>query len=155
MIQADIFKTVVENIPLVSIDFIVQRMSDEKILLGKRVNKPALEYYFTLGGRILKNETMKDAKKRIFKNEIGIDLSFETKFLGIFEHFYDDSIFDNTSTHYINFGYLVQIESAFTSLPKEQHSEYKWLSIDELLKSEEVHQYSKDYFSKLEIRKNK
>ena len=155
MIQADIFKTVVENIPLVSIDFIVQRMYDEKILLGKRVNKPALEYYFTLGGRILKNETMKDAKKRIFKNEIGIDLSFETNFLGIFEHFYDDSVFDNTSTHYINFGYLVQIDSELINLPKEQHNEYKWLSIDELLKSDEVHQYSKDYFSILQIGENK
>jgi len=31
-------------------------------------------------------------------------------------------------------------------LPTEQHSEYKWFTIDELLESKQVHKYTKDYF---------
>ena len=32
------------------------------------------------------------------------------------------------------------------NLPTEQHNEYQWLTIAELLKSEQVHRYVKDYF---------
>jgi len=31
-------------------------------------------------------------------------------------------------------------------LPVEQHSEYKWFTIGELLDSNQVHNYTKDYF---------
>jgi colanic acid biosynthesis protein WcaH len=34
------------------------------------------------------------------------------------------------------------------NLPTEQHNEYQWLSIDELLNSKQVHKYVKDYFRK-------
>ena len=96
------FKVVVEYAPLVSIDLIIKK--DNKILLGKRVNKPAFGYYFTTGGIVRKNESFKDAMKRIANNELGIHLSQEPKFIGVFEHFYNDSIFDEISTHYVNHG---------------------------------------------------
>jgi colanic acid biosynthesis protein WcaH len=41
MISGDKFKTVVENTPLISIDFIIENQAGE-FLLGKRVNRPAL-----------------------------------------------------------------------------------------------------------------
>jgi colanic acid biosynthesis protein WcaH len=43
-----VFKTIIENTPLVSVDLIIK--NENKILLGKRVNKPAQGYWFTLGG---------------------------------------------------------------------------------------------------------
>ncbi|MGH2307812.1 hypothetical protein ACRCD8_08575 [Aliarcobacter sp. ERUVET-8] len=42
MLELDKFKTLLDIAPLVSIDFIV-RNNEDKILLGKRVNKPAKE----------------------------------------------------------------------------------------------------------------
>jgi len=148
------FKIVVKNTPLISIDFIVRNEDTEGILLGKRVNKPAFGYYFTLGGRVLKDESIEKAQKRIFKNELGFDLNQIPKFLGIFEHFYNDSfVDDNISTHYVNMGYEINISQSlinqFENLPKEQHSYYKWFSLKELLNSNEVHKYTKDYFSKI------
>lgn len=66
MLELDKFKTLVDIAPLVSIDFIIKN-SEDKILLGKRVNKPACDYFFTLGGRIFKKETLNEAKKKSIK----------------------------------------------------------------------------------------
>lgn len=144
MIPENIFKIIVENYPLISIDFIV--VKESKILLGRRVNKPAQNFYFTFGGIIKKNEKIVDAQKRIFKNELGLDLNNIPEFIGIFEHFYEDGRFENISTHYINLAYKVRIEEKPKNLPKEQHNEFKWFTLEELLESNEVHDYVKLYF---------
>lgn len=149
MLDLNTFKIVVDNTPLISIDFIMKN-SDNKILLGKRVNKPAKDYLFTLGGRVYKNEKLSDTKQRILKEEVGLDIkNYNPKFIGIFEHFYNDSFVDNNiSTHYVNLAYEIQV-SYIQDLPKAQHNSYNWLSLDELMSSREVHKYVKDYFSKL------
>lgn len=149
LIPMEQFKTVVEYTPLISIDLIT--MFQDKVLLGKRLNKPAKDFYFTTGGVVRKNESFQKAQKRIAKDELGIELTQETKFIGVFEHFYDDSIFKEISTHYVNHGYLLKIHEEIVNIPKEQHSEYKWFSIEELLSSNEVHKYVKDYFKNLNL----
>ncbi len=149
LILMEEFKTVVENAPLISIDLVT--MFKDKVLLGRRVNKPAKDFYFTTGGIVRKNELFREAQKRIAKNELGLELTTELKFIGIFEHFYNDSIFDNISTHYVNHGYLLELEKELINLPQEQHSDYKWFGIKELLQSDEVHIYVKDYFKNLNL----
>jgi len=147
MLDSKTFKCIVANTPLVSIDFLVQR--NDKYLLGKRTNPPAKGYYFTIGGRIFKDETIQEAIKRILKNELNLSFekSIELEFIGIFEHFYNDSVFgEDVSTHYINLAYLLELPFEIKELPKEQHSEYKWFSKEEILDSDEVHKYIKDYF---------
>ena len=144
-IKGDLFKTVIEHTPLVSVDLIVKHKG--RILLGRRVNKPAQGYYFTLGGRVLKNENIKDAVKRIGKMELDIIIDNNTKFIGVFEHLYADSIFDAVSTHYVNLGYEVEV-SDLEDLPKDQHDDYRWFDLEELMQSNEVHSYVKDYFTK-------
>ena len=150
LVPTEQFKTVVEYTPLISIDFIV--MYQDKVLLGKRVNKPAFGFYFTTGGIVRKNETFEQAQKRIAKAELGVELTEELKFLGVFEHFYDDSIYDGVSTHYVNHGYLLSLKEQDDTLPKEQHSSYRWFEIEELLKSDEVHRYVKDYFKDIDLK---
>lgn len=149
LIPMEEFKIVVEYTPLISIDLVT--MFKDKVLLGRRVNKPAKDFYFTTGGIVRKNELFKEAQKRIAKNELGLELTTELKFIGIFEHFYNDSIFDNISTHYVNHGYLLELEKELINLPQEQHSDYKWFGIKELLQSDEVHKYVKDYFKNLNL----
>lgn len=149
LIPTEQFKIVVEYTPLISIDLIT--MYKDKVLLGRRVNKPAKDYYFTTGGIVRKNELFKEAQKRIAKNELGLELNNKLKFIGVFEHFYNDSIFDNISTHYVNHGYLLELDEELKSLPKEQHSNYKWFTIKELLQSDKVHTYVKDYFKNLNL----
>ena len=146
MLDNQTFKTVVSSTPLISIDLLVKK--DNKILLGKRINKPAQGYLFSIGGRVYKNESIQQATARIAKTELNIELKLTPKFAGVFEHFYDDGIYKDVSTHYINLAYEVDINNEMLNLPTEQHNEYQWLSIDELLKSKQVHKYVKDYFRK-------
>ena len=143
MLDDQTFEAVISSTPLISIDLLVKK--DNKILLGKRINKPAQGYLFSIGGRVYKNETIDSAMMRIVSNELNISLKLTPSFIGVFEHFYDDSIYEDVSTHYVNLAYEIEIEETL-NLPTEQHNEYQWLTIDELLKSKQVHQYVKDYF---------
>lgn len=106
------FKSVIQHTPLISIDLIVRNEQGE-VLLGKRINAPAKGYWFVLGGRVRKNETLDDAFVRLVKEELGIESGItraDAKFLGVFEHFYDDCVFDDeVSTHYIVLGYEIKI----------------------------------------------
>ena len=129
MLDNQTFKTVINSTPLISIDLLVKK--DNKILLGKRINKPAQGYLFSIGGRVYKNETINSAMIRIANDELNISLKLTLKFIGVFEHFYDDSIYQDVSTHYVNLAYEIEIEETL-NLPTEQHNEYQWLTIDEL-----------------------
>jgi len=140
------FSLIINSVPLISIDILLKK--DNKVLLGKRVNKPAQDYLFSIGGRVYKNETIDSAMTRIAKDELNIELKLMPKFIGVFEHFYDDGIYKDVSTHYINLAYEVDINNETLNLPNGQHTEYQWLSINELLSSKQVHKYVKDYFRK-------
>ena len=50
------FRLVVDLTPLSSIDLVVKG-GDGKLLLGKRLNKPAKGFWFVLGGPVLRNES--------------------------------------------------------------------------------------------------
>ncbi|KYJ86982.1 GDP-mannose mannosyl hydrolase [Sulfurovum riftiae] len=142
-IEETLFRDIIENTPLVSLDLVVRQ--GEKILLGKRLNKPAKGYWFTIGGRILKNEKLDHAMQRIAKDELGVQLNGTPRFIGVFEHLYDDSIYDGVSTHYINLVYETEIDD-LPDLPRDQHDTYRWFTVGELLESEDVHRYIKEIF---------
>ena len=42
---------------------------------------------------------------RIAKNELNVELKSIPKFIGVFEHFYDDSNYRDVSTHSVNLAY--------------------------------------------------
>jgi colanic acid biosynthesis protein WcaH len=131
-LDKDTFSTVIENAPLISIDLVVKN-SEDKILLGQRVNKPAKNSWFVPGGRIYKDESIEQAFKRI---------------TGVYQHFYDDNVFnDNFSTHYIVLGFELVIKEEL-SLGTIQHDKYKWFTQEELLNNKDVYTYVKDYFKK-------
>ena len=75
---------------------------------------------------------------RIAKNELNVQLKSIPKFIGVFEHFYDDSIYRDLSTHSVNLAYEYEMEETL-NLTTEQYSEYQWFVINELLKSNQVH----------------
>jgi len=75
---------------------------------------------------------------RIAKNALNVELKSIPKFIGVFEHFYDDSIYRDVSTHSVNLAYEYEMEETL-NLTTEQYSEYQWFVINELLKSNQVH----------------
>ncbi|MGQ8366786.1 GDP-mannose mannosyl hydrolase [Glaciecola sp. 1036] len=141
------FKTVVDSTPLVSIDLVVKN-SKRQALLGYRTNRPAQNYWFVPGGRVLKNETLDSAFLRLTKAELGISCRREqAEFLGVYEHFYDDSALDEQiSTHYVVLGYVLHLDVELSSLPNEQHNQYRWFYDEEIMKSDNIHRHTKWYF---------
>jgi len=146
-LDKETFSTIIENAPLISIDLIV-RNSEDKILLGKRVNKPALGSWFVPGGRVFKNERVEDAFKRTTENELGVNLDIKSaSFKGIYQHFYDDNVFgDEFGTHYIVMAFEIRLTN--TPMTNNQHENYMWFDEDELLTSDDVYFFVKEYFDK-------
>ena len=147
-LDAELFKSVVANTPLISVDLIV-RNPQGQILLGQRVNRPAQGYWFVPGGRVRKDERLADAFTRLVHEELGLTAySMQNAlFLGPFEHFYADNFSgDDFSTHYVVLGYQLDIDALQAQLPHEQHHSYRWFSVDELLNSSDVHLHTKQYF---------
>ncbi|WBA82425.1 hypothetical protein [Endozoicomonas sp. GU-1] len=53
---------------------------------------------------------------------------------------------DSFSTYYVMLSYELMLEIDLCDLPEEQHCDYHWFTVDELLSSNQVHQHTKDYF---------
>lgn len=147
MLSRNIFQTIVQNTPLVSIDLIIKN-TQEQVLLGRRNSRPAQGYWFVPGGRIRKNEGLGQAFKRLTCAELDQEfLLDEACFLGVFEHLYVDSVFGSeTSTHYIVLGYQLIVDFNFDTLPLDQHHQYQWFAINDLLNDANVHENTKAYF---------
>ncbi len=145
-LKKETFKTVIASTPLISIDLVVKNSQGE-YLLGYRLNKPAKGFWFVPGGRILKDESMDDAFIRLCKNELGIYVRRnEAKFLGPFEHFYQDYVFgDEVTTHYVVLAYEISLDLVINKLPSEQHNQYRWFTLVDLLSCDDVHVHSKWY----------
>ncbi len=144
------FKQIVKNTPLVSIDLIIEN-PEGKVLLGLRKNFPAKGYWFVPGGRIIKDERFKDAFQRIVKNETGLSLEYSVAgFLGAYEHIYPQENFSGDpsfGTHYIVFAYRIKLNELVLNFPEEQHNNYWWAAIDEIIDNSKVHINTRNYFN--------
>ena len=141
------FRAVVSSTPLVSLDLVILN-SDKKALLGKRINPPAEGFWFVPGGRIQKGESIADAFSRLTLAEIGVEVALaDAQHIGLFEHFYPDSIFgENISTHYVVNAFQIELSSLGADLPCDQHSQFDWFTVEELKAREDVHLHTKWYF---------
>lgn len=141
------FKSAVSSLPLVSIDLLVK---DEKgnFLLGLRRNEPAKGSWFVPGGRIRKGETLREAFVRISMMELKEEIHLNAaKLIGLFEHRYDESSHGSRGgTQYFSLGFEVNISKRFGKMPQVQHKGYQWVSRENLLNDDAVHEYTKDFF---------
>ena len=149
-LSKETFIQIVKYTPLISIDLIIKNQNGD-ILLGLRKNEPARGNWFVPGGRIRKNEYIADAFSRISDTELGIELKLSSaKFLGVYEHLYSQNFAQvpDISTHYVVLAYEQFLNSELNDFPLSQHKEFQWWPIDEVLKSDLVHPYTKNYFRK-------
>ncbi|WP_342345834.1 NUDIX domain-containing protein [Shewanella dokdonensis] len=110
-----------------------------------------LKDFGSFRGRILKDESIASAFKRLTVDELGICFTVsDAKFIGLFEHFYEDN-FSGTdfTTHYVVLGYMLVADINIMNMPKTQHMQYEWFSRQSLLDSESVHIHTKWYLEKL------
>jgi colanic acid biosynthesis protein WcaH len=145
-LDATSFKTVVAATPLISIDLLVENEQGE-YLLGLRNNRPAQGYWFVPGGRVLKNETLDAAFRRLTREELGNGLErSQAGFKGLYEHFYDDSVFgDRPGTHYIVLAHQLKVSQAKGRPSEQQHCQSQWIA-PEAIRTLNTHRYTRDYF---------
>ncbi len=140
------FETVVDSTPLISIDLVVCNAQGE-YLFGMRNNRPAQGYWFVPGGRVQKNETLDAAFQRLTQGELGIRLArSQGKFKGVYEHFYQDSIFgEQIATHYLVLAYEISLTDVAARLDTKQHTDMLWVEPTNFSQYQ-IHRYSLDYF---------
>ena len=140
------FLDIVDATPLVSIDLIIRNERGE-VLLGWRVNRPAQNSWFVPGGRIRKNERVKEALQRISQRELGMAIN-DAKLVGVFDHIYEDNFLGTpkVNTHYVVLGFAAELSSSTALTADEQHGELKWWGVNDLLASHDVHENTKAYF---------
>ena len=146
MLDAETFKAVIKNAPLVSIDLCL--ICNDQILLGKRINEPLKGIWFTPGGRIHKNETRQDALLRIAEVELDLsDIVLEDfALMGMLDHFYSNSALDkNTTTHYVNLPHYAEFKYNPQIALDDQHAEFKWFDLAALSTDEKFNPYIRNY----------
>lgn len=148
---------VVKNAPLVSIDLIV-RNKEKQYLVGLRNNAPAQDTWFVPGGRIFPKWDIETALVKIIKNELDKEFScskeISHEFLGIYEHHYpNDNVakISGIDTKYIALAYELELSIPVEDLPTEQHREWRWLHIPELLLLDGLHKNARRYFDETAV----
>lgn len=152
MLSSDDFHLSGRLTQYVSIDLVVHH--NHKYLLGLRNNKPAKGTYFVPGSKTYKGKHLSDDFKRITNYELGKEIGVDRMdFIGVFDHIYDCNFRDDSyGTHYVcNTVMLKCLNDEEAKLFEEtvskgQHSNAVWMSRAELLESEQVHQFTKNYF---------
>ena len=141
------FSQIIRLAPLVAIDLVIRARNGD-ILLGRRNNEPAKGYLFTLGGVVRKNESLEAAFRRIVHTETGHEaLMKDAHLLGVYEHLYDTNRYGDPTygTHYVVAAYELVLPYSEIRLD-DQHCEFRWLSLAELMSSADVHENVKAYF---------
>ncbi|MEK9154617.1 MAG: NUDIX domain-containing protein [Patescibacteria group bacterium] len=126
-IDENFYKEILNAVPIVCVDLILIR--ENKFLLGQRLNEPAKSQWFFAGGRVFKNEPLKDAALRKAKEELGVEITYsDLKLLGVGE-----TIFQESNRHTVNTVFTVNFNNTLAiNFDKTQHSKIEWFSsIDE------------------------
>lgn len=121
-IPADIWRSIVRNVPIVAVDLVVRH--EGGVVLGRRENPPARGEWFVPGGRVQKGESIDDAVARVAREELGVAVAIDRR-LGAYDHRWDESEFDDVAAkHYVAIGVVVRPQDG-PIVPDDQHAELR------------------------------
>jgi colanic acid biosynthesis protein WcaH len=150
-INQELYDKILENIPIICVDGVITN-NENKILFTRRENEPAKGEWWFPGGRLLKNESLKDAIIRKVKEETNLDV-FIVSYLGFTETIFNTGPFD-IPVHTINFTYHLSLNSYDLKIDS-LHSDFIWSDkIDELNLNTEILNLLKQYNWKIQKKKN-
>jgi len=124
MIPSEDFKMIVENMPIVCIDGVIENEKGEYLLV-KRKNEPLKGEYWVPGGRLLKNEKLEDAINRKMEQELSTKVKVG-KILGFFEKVFEKTHLNvHSGFHGISFVFLLTPLDQNIMLDN-QSTDWKW-----------------------------
>lgn len=131
--------------PICTVDVLFFNSDKTKTLLFKRTNEPLLGEYFSVGGRLHKNERLEDCAVRKAVEEIGVTIDREKLvYGGTLEELNPNSIFEGVSYHAVDFFYGYVLNDEELNLDK-QHSDKEWFSVSD----ESLHPFIKTKTARL------
>lgn len=126
------YRLLMDKTPICCVDVLFFNKDKTQTLLFKRTNKPVENIYFTIGGRLLKNEKLIDGAVRQALKETGIKI--RKKLLipgGVTEDIHKNSIFADISYHVVDvfYGYILDGQEKIRL--DNQHADYRWFSVND------------------------
>jgi colanic acid biosynthesis protein WcaH len=132
-ISKDIYGGILDKVPVCTVDVIFFNQKKDKTLLFCRNNEPLRGIYFSIGGRLNKNETFLECAVRQAKRELDLDIEVQKLFFGgVQKEDYHNSMFAGVAYSTVNifYGYILEEENPTLNFD-DQHSASKWVSIDD------------------------
>lgn len=125
------YRETMEIAPVCTVDVLFFNTDKTKTLLFKRENEPLKGTYFSIGGRLIKNETLEKCAVRQALREVNVEIrKEELLFGGVQEEMHPNSVFEGVSYHAIDvfYGYILTNEKIELD---SQHSDYRWFSVSD------------------------
>ena len=124
----ELYREVMRSMPIPTVDVLLFTEDLSQTLLFLRTSRPVHDVFYSLGGRVRKNESLIAAALRILHQEANMHVQPSALVLGgVVDEIFDDSMFDGINSHCINtvFGCTVSALMNITQGDK-QHSESSW-----------------------------
>lgn len=118
------YSEILRCMPILCVDLLI--LHDNKCLLLKRNNEPAMGQYWFPGGRINKLETIKDASIRKAKEETNLDCEF-VKIIAVEETIFIKNENMNTDVHTVNICCEMIPFSISPLQLNKYHNDYIWV----------------------------
>ena len=150
-LSADLYDAVMHQLPVPTADVLVLSSDLRRTLLFNRTNKPVQHVFYSLGGRILKNEHIRTTAMRKLTKELprlgAMTTASELVLGGVMEEIFSDSAFDDTNSHCVNsvFGLVLkggsELEDELIAAKHDsQSTRAAWFAVDDPALHPYIHQ---------------
>ena len=126
-IPRDLYRKVHKLLPLVCTDAVVVDRSHKRFLFVRRKNNPQKGDWWFPGGRIFKNEKLRETALRKIKQEVGLPAKIRRE-LGTYEFFSRTGYFKDTNSHMIVIVFLAEVNATRKVILDWQSSDSKWFT---------------------------
>ena len=151
-----LYNAVMHELPIPTADVLVLSHDLERTLLFNRTNKPVQSVFYSIGGRIFKNERLSATALRKLHKELpklgGMVSESDLVLGGVMQEVFSDSAFADTNSHCVNsvFGLVLAggraLEADLAAAEHDsQSTRARWFSVDDA----RLHPYMKQKLSLL------
>ena len=126
-IPENLYRKIHRYLPLVCTDVVIVGKSkgEKHFLLVKRGNEPEKGKWWFPGGRIFKNELLKDAALRKTKQETGLKPT-KLREMGLYEYFSPVGYYKGTNSHMLAIVYRAEVNIRESIILDSQSLDSRW-----------------------------
>lgn len=125
MIPADLYKKIVEVLPILCVDIVIKD-SLGKYLLVRRANEPLKDQWWVVGGRVHKGESLRQAAVRKVESETSLKVK-DLRVIGYYEKTFSEHRLDvEGAIHTVSIVFSTDIEGSHSIELDAQSSDWKF-----------------------------